>query len=491
MYYFVMDSRNQLGHPTRRVDYIRKELTRGRARIIRNYSNVKLVQLLCKTFNPSETVNAKIILGLDPGWKHIGFAILKIFRGKYSILVRGVADIRSEEIKKLLKERKMYRQARRRHRRVNVKRKLGYRKFRHPRWRNRKGKKTLILKPTHRHLIDTHILLVRKLKRLINFDQINIEYFKYDSQKAMNPKIWGIQYQQGRMKGFEHVKAYVRHRDKYKCQICGAKHVMIHVHHYVPRKSGGSNRPDNLICLCVKCHDNVHKNRVTCPIPPGKNVKLRHSGNLNTSMPYIYQCIARDNPNAQIVRTIGADTKDFRYKYNASKSHDMDAVCIGLHGLVPHLDFIDLKGRDFIRFKQFRRHMRSWTSRIEDRKYYIYKNPASRRKTTLAWNRRKRSSQKNDSLQELRQKDLKIQVFVEPGKRVPKLSVKDIRDPKRTDGVIFRAGNQMLVNGRIETISGVGESQQRVYFEGDYYYTFAQLRKTGKHFRCNTGLVAL
>ena len=489
MYYFVMDSRNQLGHPTRRVDYIRKELTRGRARIIRNYSNVKLVQLLHKTFNPSETVNAKIILGLDPGYKHVGFAILKIFRGKYSILVRGVAELRTERIKKLLEERKMYRQARRRHRRMKVKRKLGYRKFRHPRWKNRAKH---ALQPTHKHLIQSHLLLVRKLKRLINIDQINIEYFKYDSQKALNPNISGVQYQQGRMKGFEHVKAYVRHRDDYTCQSCGVTDMMLHVHHIVWRRNGGGNRPDNLVAVCVDCHKKIHNGSILSPSPSSGNTKMRDSGVLNTCMLYIYHGIIRDNPTSQVVKTFGCETKMLRKKYNVPKTHDMDAICIALRDVNPDAcKYADTSGRDFIQFKQFRRHMRSWTSRIEDRKYYIYKNPASRRKTTLAWNRRKKSGQKKDSLQELRQKDLKIQVFVDLGKRVPKLSVKNIRDPKRTDRVIFRTGNQMLVNNRIETIHHIEKRHQQVFFEGGYYYTFTQLRNIGTHFRCNTGLVTL
>lgn len=41
-------------------------------------------------------------------------------------------------------------------------------------------------------------------------------------------------------------------RDGGTCQICGEK--ADEVHHINPKYLGGSNHPDNLICLCSTCH---------------------------------------------------------------------------------------------------------------------------------------------------------------------------------------------------------------------------------------------
>lgn len=53
-------------------------------------------------------------------------------------------------------------------------------------------------------------------------------------------------------------------RDKYTCRRCGNKKDWgkrgVHVHHIIPRKFGGNESPENLICLCVGCHTAVHKN---------------------------------------------------------------------------------------------------------------------------------------------------------------------------------------------------------------------------------------
>lgn len=45
----------------------------------------------------------------------------------------------------------------------------------------------------------------------------------------------------------------VSDRDGKRCVICGSPGVQIA--HYIPRSRGGLGIPQNLVCLCVKCHD--------------------------------------------------------------------------------------------------------------------------------------------------------------------------------------------------------------------------------------------
>ena len=50
------------------------------------------------------------------------------------------------------------------------------------------------------------------------------------------------------------IRAEVIKRDKF-CRVCEGPGRSIH--HIIPRAEGGRNAPDNLILLCVKCHDEV------------------------------------------------------------------------------------------------------------------------------------------------------------------------------------------------------------------------------------------
>jgi len=43
-------------------------------------------------------------------------------------------------------------------------------------------------------------------------------------------------------------------RDNYKCNVCKAEDLELHVDHVIPRKYGGSNDESNLRTLCKHCH---------------------------------------------------------------------------------------------------------------------------------------------------------------------------------------------------------------------------------------------
>jgi hypothetical protein len=56
------------------------------------------------------------------------------------------------------------------------------------------------------------------------------------------------------------VRADVLARDRHRCstQGCGAAH-FLEVHHVVPRHAGGSNKAENLVTLCCRCHVFAHE----------------------------------------------------------------------------------------------------------------------------------------------------------------------------------------------------------------------------------------
>lgn len=55
----------------------------------------------------------------------------------------------------------------------------------------------------------------------------------------------------------------VKKRDNYTCQKCKKKFppnsYFLNVHHKIPLSKGGTNSPDNLICICHECHCGEHK----------------------------------------------------------------------------------------------------------------------------------------------------------------------------------------------------------------------------------------
>jgi hypothetical protein len=57
------------------------------------------------------------------------------------------------------------------------------------------------------------------------------------------------------------VRAAVLARDRHRCATPGCRSThFLEVHHVTPRGKGGSNRAENLITLCRRCHGFVHEN---------------------------------------------------------------------------------------------------------------------------------------------------------------------------------------------------------------------------------------
>jgi len=425
---FVIDSRNNIGHPTRKGRMVRRLLKKGKAKVLKGglkKGQPLLIQIF-KKFDKSKTIKANFRIGIDPGYKHIGYSVFKIYKNHIELLLTGEVETRTSEVTKNLSDRQMYRNVRRGYRRKNVKRKFDLVKFRHPRWKNRAK---YMFQPTHRHLIISHINLLKWLFKRIPKEQckLHLEYNRFDVQKIINPNIQGKQYQQGLQYGFENVKAYIRDRDNYTCQICKKKiaNIRNEVHHIIPKSKGGSNRPNNLILLCSDCHKKVHTGKVTCSPKLIKNKDFRDTGVLNSCMKWMYENFGKKIP---IVKTYGYITKAVRLAKNISKTHAHDAMIIALcneDGF--ETEFTKYTNYDHyitVNFKQYRRHIRTWTHRLEDRKYYLIDN--NLKKKCIAHNRRRRTGQakKYLSLEEYRRQYPKAQLIAKSGGPIMKQSEK-------------------------------------------------------------------
>jgi len=211
-------------------------LKNGKAKIV-GYAPF-CIQLLYAT---GETIQ-KIVLGVDAGFKHIGWSVVSA-TGE---ILAGEMELRSD-IKRLLEKRRQYRRLRRSQ--------LWYRK---PRFLNR-GKEDW-LAPSIEHKLQSHIKLIDRLKAILPIAEVVVEVASFDTQKMQKPEISGVEYQQGELQGYE-VREYLLEKWQRKCAYCGKKDVPLEIEHIVPKSRGGSNSVSN---LTISCHDcNQKKGNMT------------------------------------------------------------------------------------------------------------------------------------------------------------------------------------------------------------------------------------
>lgn len=259
-------------------------------------------------------------LGIDSGYSNIGFSIIdekqEYIAGEVKLL---------EGMKKRLLEKSMYRKVRRS--------RLRHRKAR---WNNRvKSKKKGWLAPSLKHKLDTHIKFIDYLKSIIPIRKITIEVANFDIQKMKDDMISGIDYQNGDMLGFWNVREYVLHRDNHKCQNPNCKNKdkkdqILKIHHIKYRSEGGSDRPENLITLCSKCHTpaNHKKGKFLYEwCMEGKKVRgFKDATFMSIVRWYLVNELKSKHNNVSI--TYGYITKNHRIRNNIEKSHLNDAFAI-------------------------------------------------------------------------------------------------------------------------------------------------------------------
>jgi hypothetical protein len=84
------------------------------------------------------------------------------------------------------------------------------------------------------------------------------------------------------------------------CSKCGEISA-IEIHHKIPLAIGGTNNNDNLICLCEKCHKEVHKSNRSELIKAGQKKKSAKQFIIGYADLYekIVQLIIDSNGNAK------------------------------------------------------------------------------------------------------------------------------------------------------------------------------------------------
>ena len=300
---YVLNKKGDPLMPTERHGKVRHLLKNGMAHVVKRCPFT--IQLLYDTADGVQSIT----LGVDPGAKTIGLSASTEKKELFSAEV----ELR-DNIVALIARRKAMRQ----HRRY---RKTRYRKARFLNRRIPKG----WLPPSVRQKLDTHLGMIAKVHEILPISKIVIEVNAFDTQKMENPDIQGLEYQQGRQMDFWNVREYVLYRDKHTCQMCGGKvkDPVLNVHHIESRRTGG-NSPDNLICLCKTCHNDLHQN--------GKKLKIKRKRShkdstfMNLVRKGIYEMLKTEYHDVEA--TYGYITKCTRIDNGLPKEHHIDALCI-------------------------------------------------------------------------------------------------------------------------------------------------------------------
>jgi N6-L-threonylcarbamoyladenine synthase len=292
----------------------------SRARKLLKQGKVKIVKyepFTIQLLYGSSGYKQKCIAGIDAGSKNVGIAVTT---EDGRVIYKAQVELR-QDIKENIETRRRLRRARR-------SRKKRYRK---PRFLNRRRPERW-LPPSIKSRVDAHYNLIKKLAQIIPISEIRVEVGQFDTQALQNPNINGIEYQNGKMKGFDSVKEYVKIRDGFKCHYadlrpdipCSDK---LTVDHIIPRSKGGTNNPTNLVCCCEahnKAKGNMSYKEFTGKEPPAIE-DFRPATFMNVLKNYFVPKLQEMAPTKY---TFGLYTRRTRKEWKLEKSHINDAIAI-------------------------------------------------------------------------------------------------------------------------------------------------------------------
>ena len=430
--------------------------------------------------------------GTDPGRTNIGNAVIDT-EGR--CVYCDKVETRNREIPKLMAERKTHRTARRRGERQNRKRlakkhntystKLANGRLlpgtkkptmvkdiinQEARFQNRKKKQPVT--PSVRHLVETTLNHVDQIRRILPIKGWCLEANRFAFMNMEDGSVQGIDFQNGRLKGYASADEFVFDRQSGRCFCCGRP--IEHYHHVKPRSEGGSDGPENKIGVCRSCHEKIHTGGIELDVE-GYNKKYGALSVLNQAIPYIYNGLTDRFGEENVFICSGRDTKGIREVAGLEKDHDIDALCIASIAT----DVLPRKP-DCAAYavKQFRRHDRAKIKAQTERTYKL-------NSVTVAKNRKPRFEQKDPALSEWHEAQVDTVGKKEADRMLSQLSVKKsyrrYNDPNR-----LMPGAMIRYKGRVGILTG----QQN----NGYYYMASGIpgripSKDCEILKQNTGLV--
>ena len=403
---YVLDQEGNPLMPTKRFGHVRRMLKSGQAKAVSTKPFV--IQLQYKSTKYTQPLYG----GTDPGRTNIGEAVVN---QKGEVVYAAHVTSRNHEIPKLMAERSSHRRASRRGERLRRKRrakKCGTTtEFQEGRKLPKYDDGVLALKdiinteakfsnrkrcagwltPTARQCVQTHINAIRQICKILPVIDWTMEYNKFSFMMLENGRVYGVDFQNGRMKGYDSVNNYIDALQSNHCILCDG--AIEHHHHIVPRHKGGSNTPENIVGLCNICHIKVHTNR---SLLDRIGLKKKYGGTsiLNISIPFIYNELLEMFGEDHMHTCYGQETASARCVNGISKEHFSDAVCIAATGAKIDPWHDDAKPFEI---RQYRNHDRQIIKAQHERSYQEftgeYTKAGKPKYRTVAKNRKPRFEQ--------------------------------------------------------------------------------------------------
>lgn len=263
---------------------------------------------------------------LDPGSKVTGIALVREQEDS-SIAVLNLFELvhRGRQISEALTSRRAMRHRRR-----------GNLRYRAPRFLNRGNKGNGWLAPSLMHRVHTTMSWVNKLQRFAPVFAISTELVRFDMQLMQNPKISGVEYQQGELQGYE-VREYLLEKWGRKCAYCDAKNVPLQAEHILAKANGGTNRVSNLALACQPCNQKKGSKLISdylkrdharlARIAAQAKSPLKDAAAVNSTRLALLGALK--GTGLVVESGTGGCTKWNRSRLGIPKTHALDAVCVG------------------------------------------------------------------------------------------------------------------------------------------------------------------
>ncbi len=311
-------------HPAR----ARELLGKGRAVVV----HLTPFVIRLKDRSVADSVVDGVQVGIDPGSRHTGIAVFgfgattgQARRGLFTVQI----DHRGRQISANLTSRAQLRRGRR-------SRNLRYRA---PRFLNR-ARPEGWLAPSLDHRVHSTMSWISRLTGWFPVTGWHQELVRFDMQQLRNPEIFGTQYQQGALAGFE-VREYLLAKWGRKCAYCGATGVgptgvPLNIDHIHPKARGGGNAVSNLTLACIGC--NLRKGArdvrdfVTDPARLARILAqakrpLADAAAVNSTRWALHQALTATG--LSVATGSGGQTKFNRTQFGLPKSHTLDALSVG------------------------------------------------------------------------------------------------------------------------------------------------------------------
>lgn len=271
---------------------------------------------------------------IDPGSKATGIALVReeevVFpeteEKEKTAHVLFLAELthRGGKIRDRLTARRAFRRRRR-----------GSLRYRKPRFDNRTRPEGW-LAPSLQHRVDTTMAWVNRFRKLSPVSSISQELVRFDMQKMENPEIEGREYQQGTLAEYE-VREYLLEKWDRTCAYCGGKNVPLEIDHIHPRSKGGTDRVSNLTLACHVCNQKKgnrdlasflnKKTEILKRILSQAKNPLRDASAVNSTRWALFERLKQTG--LPIETGSGGRTKWNRARFGLSKTHSLDAACVG------------------------------------------------------------------------------------------------------------------------------------------------------------------